>query len=105
MPRLDVLVTIEDDTGALQSHVARVLLRSRVAAPATVVHSYTDVHTYACSHVDTHIYMHVYMQVVHKTMSDAGPSFRTLPSCLEHFGFTAQAIEALVNYAVETKVT
>ena len=34
--------------------------------------------------------------LVSKTVGAVGPSFRTLPSCLRHYGFTVQAIRALV---------
>eukprot|EP00729_Bicosta_minor_P000139 gene139-32853_t len=33
--------------------------------------------------------------IVSKTINAVGPSFRTLPSCLDYFGFTPEAIKAM----------
>lgn len=34
-------------------------------------------------------------RLLSKTVNAVGPSFRTLPSCLRHYGFTPEAIKDL----------
>ena len=62
------VITIEDDAGALRAFVLE-----RLAHPALPSRP----------------------QLVSKTLRGFGPSFRTLPACLEHHGYTVEAILAL----------
>jgi deoxyxylulose-5-phosphate synthase len=74
------IITVEDDTGALRSHVAQRLLEchSEIVTRAPAAHVRLP-------------------RLVSKVITGVGPSFRSRPACLESFAFTAAALQALVN--------
>lgn len=77
------IVTIEDDAGALKSEVARQIAR----AAANGCWNWSP----------ESVKLPLIPKLISKTVNEVGPSFRTLPSCLEHHGFTIQDIQALVS--------
>lgn len=75
---VDTIITIEDDAGALRSLVAQKLVEchSESRGPDRSL---------------------TIPRLVSKTVAGVGPSFRSLPACLDHFGFTVDAIKALAE--------
>jgi len=70
---LDVIVTIEDDVGVLQDIVLASIQGRRSPGPV----------------------------IVSKTMTEEGPSFRTLEHCLEHHQFTVDGIRDLIVECIQ----
>lgn len=73
---IKTIVTVEDDAGALKNYVSSVVL------------------AHAC---DGGFGTSRPPKVVAKTVNAVGPSFRTLPACLEHFGFTPAALKTFYD--------
>ena len=74
------VITIEDDAGALNAFVAQ-----RIA----------DVCALSCGPTSTE--REGSPLLLSQRVVGVGPSFRSLPACLDHFGFTAQNIQELYH--------
>ena len=84
-----LIVTIEDDPGALRSAVCSLLieLQDRISElNAACAAAWGD---------GAAGQQHLLPKVVSRTIDTVGPSFRTLEPCLEYFGFTPQAVRDL----------
>ena len=69
-----IFITIEDDVGVLRNLVTDAVAHSE--------HSH---------------------KIASKTMTQHGPSFRTLEHCLQHHGYTVAGIEALLQFSIDGK--